>query len=169
VGAYGGRKDIMEKVVAPLGPAEAKEVTPQRQKIFSSGTFSGNPISMVAGLATIKELEKPGVYERIDGYGEQIRSGLRKIAADIGFDIQVVGLRSLFSVHFSSYPMRNIRDILSSDKETGGAFYMGLVANGIYIPAYHVAFTSGAHTDADIDKILEVSEMVLREMKKHQA
>lgn len=167
VGAYGGRKDIMEKVVTPPGPAEAKEVA--KQKIFSSGTFSGNPVSMAAGVATLRELEKPGFYERIDGYGERIRSGLRKMAMDIGLQIQVVGSRSLFSVHFSRRPVRNIRDILSSDRETAGAFYMGLVANGVYVPEYHVAFTSGAHSDADIDKILEVSEMVLREIKRRQA
>ncbi len=167
VGAYGGRKDIMEKVVTPPGPAEAKEVA--KQKIFSSGTFSGNPVSVAAGVATLRELEKPGFYERIDACGERIRSGLRKMAMDIGLQIQVVGLRSLFSVHFSRRPVRNIRDILNSDRETAGAFYMGLVANGVYVPEHHVAFTSGAHSDADIDKILEVSEMVLREIKRRQA
>jgi len=166
VGAYGGRKDIMEKVVTPLGLGDDKAL--QKQKIFSSGTYSGNPITMVAGVATIKELEKPGFYERIDGYGERIRSSLSKIARDIGLDIQVIGLRSLFSVHFSDRPLRNIRDILSSDRGTAGAFYTGLVANGIYVLENHVAFTSGAQTDADIDKILEVSEMVLREIKRCQ-
>jgi glutamate-1-semialdehyde 2,1-aminomutase len=166
VGAYGGRKDIMGKVVTPPGPAEAKEVA--KQKIFSSGTFSGNPVSVAAGVATLRELEKPGFYERIDGYGERIRSGLRKMAMDIGLQIQVVGLRSLFSVHFSNHPVRNIRDILNSDRETTGAFYMGLVANGVYVPEHHVAFTCGAHNDADIGKILEVSKMVLREIKRRQ-
>lgn len=167
VGAYGGRRDIMEKVVTPPGPAEAKDVA--RQKIFSSGTYSGNRVSMVAGVATLRELEKPGFYERIDGYGERVRSGLRKIATEIGLDIQVVGLKSLFSVHFSRRPVRNIRDILNSDRQTAGAFYTGLVANGVYIPEHHVAFTSGAHTDADVNTVLEVSEMVLKEIKKRQA
>lgn len=166
VGAYGGRKDIMEKVVTPPGPAEAKEVV--KQKIFSSGTFSGNPVSVAAGVATLRELEKPGFYERIDACGERIRSSLRKMAMDIGLQIQVVGFRSLFSVHFSNHPVRNIRDILNSDRETAGAFYMGLVANGVYVPEHHVAFTCGAHNDADIGKILEVSEMVLWEIKRRQ-
>jgi len=169
IGAYGGRKDIMEKVVTPPGPAEAKDIALRRQKIFSSGTFSGNPVSVAAGVATLRELEKPGFYERIDGYGERIRSGLRKMAMDIGLQIQVVGLRSLFSVHFSNHPVRNIRDILNSDRETAGAFDMGLVANGVYVPEHHVAFTCGAHNDADIGKILEVSEKVFREIKRHQA
>ncbi len=164
VGAYGGRKEIMEKVVTP---AETKETAPQ--KIFSSGTYSGNPVSMAGGVAMIKELEKPGFYERIDGSGERIRSGLVKLASDIGLAIQVGGIRSLFSVHFSNHPLRNIRDILSSDRETAATFYTGLVANGVYIPEHHVAFTCGAHTNADIDKILEVAEKVFSEIKKRQA
>ena len=168
VGAYGGRKDIMERVVAPLGPVEAKEAALPRQKVFSSGTFSGNPISMVAGLATIKELEKPGFYERIDGYGERMRSGLREMAADVGVAMQVTGVGSMFCMHFSEHPVRNIRDVNGSDRETGAAFYMGWEANGVHCPPHHLAFTSGAHTDSDIDRILEVSEMVLREIKKHQ-
>ncbi len=165
VGAYGGRRDIMDKVITPAEPTESKEAA--KQKIFSSGTYSGNPISMVAGLALIKELEEPGFYERIDDCGELIRNGLAKIAGNIGFDIQIVGVKSMFSVHFASRPVKNIRDILCSDRATASAFYMGLVANGIYIPDYHVAFTSSAHTDADIDRILYVSETVLKEIKKH--
>ena len=137
--------------------------------MFQSGTYSGNPISMVAGLATIKELEKPGFYERLNGYGERIRSGLRKIAADVGIPMQVVGVGSLFIIHFSEHPIRNIRDIARSDRETGAAFILGWVANGIFCSPGHEALLSGALTDADIDKIIEVSEMVLREIKKHQA
>ncbi|MEE9399691.1 MAG: aminotransferase class III-fold pyridoxal phosphate-dependent enzyme [Dehalococcoidales bacterium] len=169
VGAYGGRRDIMEKVVAPPDPAEAKNAALRKQKIFSSGTYSGNPISMVAGLATIKELEKPGFYEHIDGCAERVRSGLPEIASDMGLDIQVVGVRSLFSVHFTSRPLKNVRDILGSDRETAGVFYTGLVANGVYIPEHHFGVISGAHTNADIDKILSVSEIVLKEIRKRQA
>ncbi|MFC1931378.1 aspartate aminotransferase family protein [Chloroflexota bacterium] len=169
VGAYGGRRDIMEEVVAPLGIMESI-VSPSGsgKKIFSSGTYSGNLVTMVAGLTTIKELEKPGFYERIDGYGERVRSGLKKMAADIGVDIQVVGARSEFTVFFTNRPVRNVRDVLSTDKKTAGAFYLGLTANGIHARD-HLAFLSGAHTDADIDKILEVSEKVLGEIKKHRS
>jgi len=163
VGAYGGRKEIMDKVVTP-----GRGVLFGAGKMFQSGTYSGNPISMTAGLAMIKELEKPGFYERIDGYGERARSGLRKIAADVGIPVQVVGVGSLFGVHFSEHPVRNIRDIAKADKEMGEAFSMGWVANGIHCPPIHVLFTSGAHTDVDIGKILEVAEMVIREIKKHQ-
>ena len=123
---------------------------------------------MIAGLATIKELEKPGFYERLDGKGERIRSGLIKMAGEIGFAIQVLGIRSIFSVHFTDRPLRNIRDILKSDRETASAFYTGLVANGTYIPDYHYASISAAHTDDDVTQILDVSEMVLKEIKRLQ-
>jgi len=163
-GAYGGRRDIMEKVATPPEGGASHE-----HKIFSSGTFSGNPISMIAGLAMIKELEKPGFYESLDGKGERIRSGLLKMAGDIGFAIQVLGIRSIFTVHFSNRPLQNVRDILNSDRETGSAFYTGLVANGVYIPDFHFASLSAAHTDNDVNQILATSEKVLREIKRRQS
>ena len=159
VGLYGGRRHIMEKVVTPGEGA----------KIFQSGTYSGNPITMTAGLATIKELEKPGFYESINGHGERLRSGLRKIASDVGISVQVTGIGLLFGVHFSEHPIKTFRDVAKSDKEAGAAFSMGLVANDIYCPSFHVMFLCGAHTDTDIDKILDVSKDVLREIKRHQS
>jgi glutamate-1-semialdehyde 2,1-aminomutase len=163
-GAYGGRRDIMEKAVAPPQGAGAHE-----QKIFSSGTFSGNPVSMIAGLAMIKELEKPGFYESLDGKGERIRSSLLRMAGDIGFAIQVLGIRSVFTVHFSDRPLRNVRDIMQSDRETAGTFYTGLVANGVYIPDFHFASLSAAHSDEDVARVLATSEKVLREIKRLQS
>ena len=169
VGAYGGRRDIMEKVVSAVEkPTEGKTAQFEGPKIFQSGTFSGNPISMTAGLAMIKELEKPGFYERIDGYGERIRSGLWEAASKMDIPVQVVGVGSMFCLHFSEHPIRNIRDFAKIDKEVGAAFYMGWEANGIHCPPFHLGFTSGAHTGEDIDKILEVAEMVLREIKSQQ-
>ncbi len=162
-GAYGGRRDIMERVATPPESASSHE-----QKIFSSGTYSGNPISMIAGLATIEELEKPGFYKKLDGKGDRIRSGLLKMAGEIGFTIQVLGIRSVFTVHFSDRPLKNVRDILKSDRETAGAFYTGLVANGVYIPDFHFASISAAHTDDDVTQILAVSEKVLQEIKRRQ-
>ena len=160
-GAYGGRRDIMERVTTP-----PESVTSHEQKIFSSGTYSGNPISMIAGLATIKELEKPGFYEKLDSKGDRIRSSLLKMAGEIGLTIQVLGIRSIFTVNFSDQPLKNVRDILKSDRETASAFYTGLVANGVYIPDFHYASISAAHTDDDVTQILAVSERVLKEIKK---
>jgi len=160
VGAYGGRREIMEKVVSPEIPSETG-------KMFSSGTYSGNPITMVAGIATLKELEKPGFYERIDKYGESVRNGIEKLGKKHDIPVQAVGVGSMFGIHFGKERIRNIRDIASSDRDTGEAFYMGLVANGIYVPPYHLAFISDAHTDSDIVKILEVSDSILNTIKNN--
>lgn len=163
VGAYGGRRDIMEKVVSPASDAASRE-----QKVFSSGTFSGNPISMVAGVTMIKELEKPGFYEKLDEKGDRIRGGLVKLGNEIGLPIQTLGVRSVFTVHFADRPLRNIRDILKSDRETAGAFYTGWVANGVYIPDFHFASISAAHSDVDITQVLSTAELVLKKIKSLQ-
>lgn len=160
IGAYGGRRDIMEEVVTPT-----KDPFSIKKKIIQSGTFSGNPISVTAGLATIKELEKPGIYSRIDGYAQRIRSGISKVGANLGMDLQVVGTASVFNVFFSSHPIRSIRDTATCDTDKAKAFFLGLVANGVFVPPMHLAFTNAAHTDTDIDKVLEVSEQVLRQIK----
>ncbi|MFC1915007.1 aspartate aminotransferase family protein, partial [Chloroflexota bacterium] len=75
VGAYGGKREIMDRVVTPAEESADEKTATVRKKMFQSGTFSGNPIVMTAGLATIRELEKPGFYTLIDSYGERIRNG----------------------------------------------------------------------------------------------
>jgi len=168
-GLYGGRRQIMELVAAQPISSQAGGIMFQKRKMFQSGTFAGNPISVTAGVALIKELEKPGFYERIDGYGERIRDGIRKIATAMGFPVQVVGVGSMFTVYFSEHPVRTIRDAAKANKELGAAFYMGLIVNGVYVAPFHWAITNGAMTDDDVDRILEGSEKILKEMKRHQA
>jgi glutamate-1-semialdehyde 2,1-aminomutase len=168
-GLYGGKREIMELVADK--PQVEKAGTPmwQKRKMFQSGTFSANPVSAVAGLATIKELEKPGFYERINRYGERIRGGIKELADRMGIPVQIVGVGSMFTVYFGEHPVRNIRDIAKTDREAGGAFYMGLVVNGIYVAPFHWGIANGAMTDADVDRILVASEKVLKEMKMHKA
>lgn len=168
-GLYGGRRRIMKLVAAQPTSPQAGGIMWQKRKMFQSGTFSGNPISATAGVALIEELEKPGFYERIDGYGEKIRNGIRKIAKAIGFSVQVVGVGSMFTVYFSEHPVRTMRDVAKTDKELGAAFYMGLIVNGVYVAPFHWAITNGAMTEDDVDRILEISEKILKEMKRHQA
>ena len=160
IGAFGGRADIMDAVVTP--PSSPHEPL----KMYQSGTFSGNPVSAAAGLAMIQELQEPGFYDRIDAYGERVRQGLRDIAAGLDVELQAVGRGSIFGVFFGSHPVRNIRDVQRCDPDKGRAFFMGLVANGIYVTPFHLGFTNGAQTDEDIDRILEVSEYVLSQIKR---
>lgn len=157
IGAYGGRRDIMEKVCDPLGDPE--------YKIFQSGTFTGNIIAMTAGLACLTEVETKN-YSYIDNLAEKIRSGLCELGAEQGFEMQITGLGSMFYVHFNSGSVRNMRDKLKDDTAKNREFSLGMIVNGVYLPPVHPGATCFAHTEKDVDKVLSVAEEVLKEMKK---
>jgi glutamate-1-semialdehyde 2,1-aminomutase len=157
-GAFGGRADVMSVIAPATQPHET-------DKAYQSGTFSGNPVSSAAGLAMIAELEKPGVYERMDGHSERIRSRMTELGRELGIPVQAVGEGSIFGVFFAKQPPRNIRDVARADSATAKAFFMGLVANGVYVTPFHLGFTNAAQTDGDIDRVLDASELVLREIK----
>jgi glutamate-1-semialdehyde 2,1-aminomutase len=157
IGGYGGRRDLMDRFLTP-----ARE---RSEKVFQSGTFSGNVISMAAGLAMIKELEKGEIYPYVNELGEKVRSGLKDIAENLGVQMFVAGVQSLFQVHFGIDDIKNVRDKMRADKSQATDFSQGLLANGIYAPA-HPLYLSAAHTQQDVDRILEVAETVLREMKR---
>jgi len=157
VGAFGGRADVMEKTLGPsAGPAD---------KVFQSGTFTGNAITMTAGLACLAELESRD-YDYIDGLADKLRRGLAGLGAAAGFPIQVTGEDSIFYPHFNDEPVRNVRDKLRDDAARNRIFCMGLIANGVYLPPGHAAATCFAHTQEDIDRVLAVSERVLGEMQE---
>ena len=156
IGGYGGRRDLMDRFLTPTVEGG--------NKVFQSGTFSGNVISMAAGLAMIRELEKGETYLYIDELGERMRSGLRSLAEDLGVQMFVAGLKSLLEVHFGLDNIRNVRDKMRADKAQATHFSQGLLVNGIYAPS-HPLFLSAAHTPQDVDRTLEVAEKVLREMR----
>ena len=155
IGAYGGRRDIMEQTCNPAADPE--------YKIFQSGTFTGNPIAVTAGLACLTELEKRD-YSYIDNLAEKLRVGIQQIATEQGFEIQITGIGSMFYVHFNSGPVRNMRDKLKDDAVKNREFSMGMIVNGVYLQPLHPAATCFAHTEKDIDGILSVAEKVLKEM-----
>jgi len=161
IGVYGGRQDLMDRFVTPTGQSSDR-----KEKIFQSGTFSGNAISMVAGLAVIKELEKGEIYPYIDGLTEKVRTGLEGIAEDLGIRMAVTGVKSLFQVHFGVDGIKNFRDKMKADHASDTVFSQGLLANGICATP-HPLFLSAAHTQQDVGRILDTAETVLREMKKH--
>jgi glutamate-1-semialdehyde 2,1-aminomutase len=150
----------MDKFVTPTGqPADSKE------KIHQSGTFSGNAITMVAGLAAIKELEKPGVYSYVDNLTARIRAGLEGIAEDLGIPMITLGIGSLFQYHFGVGNIKNRRDKQSADGAAARLFSQGLLANGICAGSRPL-FLSTAHTEADVDRTLDVATFILKEMKQ---
>ncbi len=156
MGAFGGRRDVMDQVVTPKRDASDDRVT-----IFQSGTFQSNLVSLTAGLAMLSELEKPGVYEKLNDHGDQVRQGMEKIGANLGLPIQAIGQGSIFGVYFAEEPVRNIRDVVRSDRELAGIFYLGLLAHGVFITPYHLGFTNAAQTQSEIDGILDICQAVL--------
>jgi len=160
IGGYGGRREIMDKVVTPhTGLWNLSE------QIFQSGCFSGNPISMTAGLAVLVELEKGKVYLHINRIAEKLQNGLTEIGNRLGFPILVNRAASFFQVHFGVMQIRNKRDHLSADKNTANLFHSGLRANGV-MASYHPLFISAAHTDGHVQAVLEAAEIVLTRMKQ---
>jgi len=159
IGGYGGRRDIMDKVVTPhTGLWNLSE------QIFQSGCFSGNPISMTAGLAVLNELEKGNVYPHINRIAEKLQKGLTEIGGRLGMPILVNRAASFFQVHFGVTEIRNKRDLLRADKNAANLFHFGLRANGV-MASYHPLFISAEHSAAHVQRILEVAEVVVSQMK----
>lgn len=141
VGAYGGRRDIMNRV-APSG------------NVYQAGTLSGNPVAMAAGIATLKQLrDNPEIYEHINTLGKRLAEGLRTQSP---YTVNHVG--SLVSQFFTMDPVRDYESAKSSNTSTYAARFRHLIQNGIYTaPAqFEALFISYAHTEADIDATLEV-------------
>lgn len=159
IGGYGGRRDLMDKVVTPK-----TGLWNLTEQIFQSGCFSGNPISMTAGLAVLTELEKGEVYPHINRIAEKLQTGLTEIGERQGFPILVNRAASFFQVHFGVKQIRNKRDQLSVDKKTADQFHSGLRAGGI-MASTHPLFVSAAHTDQHAEAVFEKAETVFKQMK----
>jgi glutamate-1-semialdehyde 2,1-aminomutase len=159
IGGYGGRREVMDRVVTPH-----TELWNLSEQIFQSGCFSGNPISMMAGLAVLNELEKGNVYPHVNRIAEMLQKGLTEIGERLGLPILVNRAASFFQVHFGVKEIRNKRDQLSADKSAANLFHFGLRANGV-MASYHPLFISAAHSDAHVQRMLEVAEMVMLQMK----
>jgi glutamate-1-semialdehyde 2,1-aminomutase len=163
VGVFGGRRDVMEAVVRPRpGDPHATET------IFQSGTFSGTPPAMAAGLAMLRELEGTDAIAVADARAESIRAGWRDIVAGLGVEAQVTGISSWLGISFTDRPIRTRRDALTGDAARSRAFSLGLLLGGAYLAPSHPGFTSAAHTEEDVRRVLDVSERVLSQIAATQ-
>ena len=151
VGAYGGRKEIMENV-APAG------------KVYQAGTLSGNPVAMAAGIATLTEIYKPGFYEAIAEKTSLLTNGLKEVADGLGIPFQVNHCGSLFGFFFREEPVKNYDDAMKSDTELFKKFFKNMLINGIYIApsAFEAGFLSSAHSEEDIEKTISAFHNSLR-------
>lgn len=146
VGAYGGRKEIME-MVAPSGP------------VYQAGTLSGNPIAMAAGLAQLKILwEDQDIYKRLFQKGEILFEGLRKIFAEKEIGYQVNSVASLGSIFFTETPVVDYQSAKTSDTAAFSKYFEYMLEHGVHLAPsqFEAIFLSDAHTEEDIQQFLEL-------------
>ncbi len=146
VGAYGGKREIME-LIAPSGP------------IYQAGTLSGNPLAMAAGLATLKAVSEPGFHEGLDALGERWREGMNEAAStgDRPFSINQVG--SMVSIFFTDGPVTDFASAALSDTDVFKDFFWHMLSRGVYLAPsqYEAGFISVAHTQEDLDLTFEAA------------
>ena len=140
MGAFCGKKEIME-LVAPNGP------------VYQAGTFSGNPISVQAGLSTLKQLNKD-FYTSLNKKGEFLRSNIRDIVDELSLDISPVGLGSMFQIYFNPNEVTNYAEAQESDSERFLVYFRQLLKEGVFIPPsqFECNFISSAHETEDLEK-----------------
>ena len=144
VGAYGGKAEIME-MVAPEGP------------VYQAGTLSGNPIAVAAGLATLRELLKPGTYEKLEALAKDLEEGLKEILKELKLPYRVHRVASMLTLFFTDKEVTNFETALSSDTEKFARFWQEMMKRGIYLPPsqFEAWFVSLAHGEREIDDTLE--------------
>lgn len=147
IGAYGGRKEIMEQV-APLGPA------------YQAGTMAGNPASISAGIACLEVLQEAGVYDRMNDLATTLSDGLRVTAAKHGIPLTVNQIRGSFSTHFCNHPVTNYDEAQDTNGEIFGRFFKLMLEQGINLAPskYEAWFLTTAHTKEDIETTLAAAE-----------
>jgi len=151
VGAYGGKREIMEHI-APHGP------------VYQAGTLSGNPVAMAAGIATLMQLKKPGFYENLDKKADLLATGLEKAAEKAGVKARVDRAGSMLGLFFTDRDVKNFEDAKTSDLDMFAAYYKGMLEKGIYLAPsqFEALFVSAAHEVEHIDKTIEAAEEVLK-------
>ena len=151
VAAYAGPAELMNNV-APLGP------------VYQAGTLAGNPLAMRAGIATLKELSRPGLYAAIEVLAKRFVTGLRQALADAGIVAQVNGIGSLATIFFAPQPVTNYTDAKRSDTKLYARFFREMLDRGIFLAPsqFEAAFVSAAHTEADIDRTIGAARDALK-------
>jgi glutamate-1-semialdehyde 2,1-aminomutase len=150
VGAYGGSPTIMDRL-APVGP------------VYQAGTLSGNPLAVAAGLETLRLLGEPGVYRQLEAMGDRLERGLNLVIEGSGYPLCVQRVGAMFCLYFNPGPVRNYTEAGQSDLVAFARFFHGMLERGIYLAPsqFEAGFLSLAHTEADIDRMLEAGREVL--------
>jgi len=141
VGAYGGARALMSRV-APLGA------------VYQAGTLSGNPLAVAAGLATIRALAEPGVYERLERLGRQLERGMAEAATSAGIPLTVNRVGSMLTAFFTEEPVTDYASAKRADTKRYASFFHGMLEHGVFLAAsqFEAVFVSLAHTERDLDE-----------------
>jgi glutamate-1-semialdehyde 2,1-aminomutase len=153
VGAYGGRRDIMQ-IVAPAGP------------MYQAGTLSGNPLAMTAGIETLKELLKPEIWDALEARATKLVAGLSAAAEEARGRVVVNRVGTMFTTFFTDRAVTNWATAKSSDTKRFGAFFRAMLENGVYLAPsqFEAAFLSTAHGDAEIDATVQAAQLAFGKM-----
>jgi glutamate-1-semialdehyde 2,1-aminomutase len=151
VAAYGGRAELMNQV-APLGP------------VYQAGTLAGNPLAMRAGIAALKQLTRPGLYEEMTQLARRLVFGLRAELEEAGIPAQINAVGSLSTIFFTREPIKNYADAKRSSTKRYAKFFREMLERGILVAPsqFEAAFVSAAHTSADIDRALAAAHESVR-------
>lgn len=146
VGAFGGRREIMEKM-APLGP------------VYQAGTLSGNPVAVAAGLATLKKIQAPGFFDRLTAATRHLVDGMVAAARERGIAFSGDCVGGMFGVFFRAEAPRTFAEVMTADKERFNRFFHLMLDRGVYLApsAFEAGFVSAAHGDAEIRATIDAA------------
>ncbi len=151
VGAYAGRRDIME-TVAPAGP------------MYQAGTLSGNPLAMTAGVETLKVLREPGVFDDLVARTERLCAGIGEAARSVGVPVYQTQVGTMFCTYFTEGPVTNWATVGQADTDRFGRFFRAMLEEGVYVAPsqFEAGFTSTAHTEEVIEATIEAAQKAFR-------
>ncbi len=153
VGAYGGRKEIME-CISPCG------------NVYQAGTLSGNPIAMAAGISQLSQLENTEIYSHINSMGERLQKGLQGIVNRLGIKAAVTRVGSLVCMYFGIEEADSYKCVINGDKEKYAKYFHAMLRNGIYLAPsqFEAIFISYSHKEKEIDDTLNAAENALKDL-----
>jgi len=158
VGAYGGRRDIMDHI-APVGP------------VYQAGTLSGNPLAVTAGITTLKLLKREGTYDALEQRSGILNEGLLEAAQEAGIAATGNRVGSMFTLFFTHQTVVDWPTAKTSSTEAFAAFFRGMLENGVYLAPsqFEAGFLSTAHTDTDVEATLAAARKAFAQTAKRGA
>jgi len=150
VGAFGGRRDIME-AIAPLG------------SVYQAGTLSGSPVAVAAGLASLRLVSAPGFHDALSARAAQLVEGLSKAASDCGVQFCADSVGGMFGLYFGERVPGSFAEVMACDREAFNRFFHAMLDAGYYFApsAFEAGFVCAAHTAEDIEATVAAAREVL--------